>query len=91
MIENQLTNTGNKKDYNSEFLLKIMNQAFIEEQTNNEKELYVDENWKINADFSQSIKSDENLELKKIFSKLFPNKKITLTNNKDGSQTILII
>ncbi len=91
MTENQLTNLGNEKDHNSEFLLKIMNKTLIEEQTNNEKELYVDENWKINSDFSQSIKSDENLELKKIFSKLFPNKKITLTNNKDGSQTILII
>ena len=44
-----------------------MNKAFIIEQTNNEKELYVDENWKINEDFSQSIKSDENLELKNIF------------------------
>ena len=91
MTENQLTNLGNQKDDNSEFLLKIMNKALIEEQTNNEKELYVDENWKINADFSQSIKSDENLELKKIFSKLFPNKKITVRNNKDGSQTILLI
>ena len=91
MIENQLTNPGHDKDHNSEFLLKIMNKTSMEEQTNNEKELYVDENWKINADFSQNIKSDENLELKKIFSKLFPNKKITVTNNKDGSQTILII
>ena len=90
MIENQLYNSGNEKDHNSEFLLKIMNKALIEEQTNNEKELYVDENWKINADFSQSIKSDNNLELKEIFSKLFPNKKITVTDNKDGSQTILI-
>ena len=91
MIENQLTNPGHDKDHNSEFLLKIMNKALNEEQTNNENELYVDENWKINADFSKSIKSDENLELKKIFSKLFPNKKITVTNNKEGSQTILII
>ena len=91
MIENQLTNPGNDKDHNSEFLLKIMNKTSMEDQTNNEKELYVDENWKINSDFSQSIKFDENLELKKIFSKLFPNKKITVTNNKDGSQTILII
>ena len=91
MIENQLTNPGHDKDHNSEFLLKIMNKTSMEEQTNNEKELYVDENWKINADFSQSIKSDENLELKEIFSKLFPNKKITVTNNKDGSQTIILI
>ena len=67
MTENQLTNLGNQKDHNSEFLLKIMNKALIEEQTNNENELYVDENWKINADFSQSIKSDENLELNYTF------------------------
>ena len=91
MIENKLYNPSNEKDHNSELLIKIMNKALMEEQTNNEKELYVDENWKINADFSQSIKSDENLELKKIFSKLFPNKKITVTNNKDGSQTIILI
>ena len=51
MIENKLTNPGNEKDNNSEFLLKIMNKALMEEQTNNEKELYVDENWKINSDF----------------------------------------
>ena len=75
MIENQLTNPGNAKDHNSEFLLKIMNKALIEEQTNDEKELYVDENWKINADFSQSIKSDENLELKKYFLNYFQIKK----------------
>ncbi len=90
MIKNQLDNSRNEKDHNSEFLLNIMNRALMEEQ-NNEKELYVDENWKINADFSQSIKSDENSELKKLFSKLFPNQKITVTDNKDGSQTILII
>ena len=90
MVENQLYNSGNKKDHNSEFLLKIMNKALTEEHNNHEKELYVDENWKINADYSQRIISDENSELKKLFSKLFPNKKITVTDNKDGSQTILI-
>ena len=29
-------------------LLKIMKTALIQEKTNTEKELYVDENWKIN-------------------------------------------
>ena len=53
MIENQLYNSENKKDYNSELLLKIINRALIEEKTNTEKELYVDENWKINADDSK--------------------------------------
>ena len=68
-----------------------MNRTLMVEETNNENELYVDENWKINGDFSKTIKSDENSELKKLFSKLFPNKKITVKDNKDGSQTILII
>ena len=30
-------------------------------------------------------------KLKKILTKLFPGKKITITNNKDGSQTISIL
>ena len=48
MIENQFYNSENKKDYNSEMLLKIMKTALIEAKANTEKELYVDENWKIN-------------------------------------------
>ena len=91
MIENQIYNSGNKKDPNSELLLKIMNKALIEEKANNEKELYVDENWKINADESEKLISDENSELKRLLYKSFPNKKITVTDNKDGSQTILIM
>jgi len=90
MIENQFYNKENKEDYNSEILLKIINKALIEEKTNTEKELYVDENWKINAKDSISIISDENSELKRLLSKSFPNKEITVTDNKDGSQTILI-
>ena len=90
MIENQFYNSYNKKDYNSELILKIINRTLIEEETNTEKELYVDENWKINADDSRRIISDENSELKRLLSKSFPNKKITVTDNKDGSQTILI-
>ena len=90
MIENQFYNKENKEDYNSEILLKIINKALIEEKTNTEKELYVDENWKINAKDSISIISDENSELKRLLSKSFPNKEITVTDNKDGSQTIFI-
>jgi len=91
MIENQNYNSGNKKDHNSELLLKIINRALIEEQTNNAQELYVDENWKINSDDSKRLITDENSELKRLLYKLFPNKKITVKDNKDGSQTILII
>ena len=91
MIESQFYNSENKKDHNSELLLKIMNKALIEENTNNDKELYVDENWKINSNDSIRIISDENSELKRLLSKSFPNKEITVKDNKDGSQTILII
>ena len=91
MTQNQLYNSENKKDHNSEEILKIMNRVLIEDQTNNDKELYVDENWKINADHSQRIISDQNSELKRLLSKSFPNNKITVTDNKDGSQTILIL
>ncbi len=52
MIENQFYNSENTKEYNSELLLKVMNIALIEQKTNIEKELYVDENWKINVDDS---------------------------------------
>jgi len=30
-------------------------------------------------------------KLKRLLTKSFPNKKITITDNKDGSQTILIV
>tara|TARA_B100001989_G_scaffold131021_1_gene92593 strand:+ start:980 stop:1096 length:117 start_codon:yes stop_codon:yes gene_type:complete len=33
----------------------------------------------------------KNLKLKMILTKSYPNKKISIIDNKDGSQTILII
>tara|TARA_S200000501_G_scaffold378605_1_gene442170 strand:- start:4251 stop:4367 length:117 start_codon:yes stop_codon:yes gene_type:complete len=33
----------------------------------------------------------KNAKLKRLLSKLFPGKKITIIDNKDGSQTILIL
>jgi hypothetical protein len=37
-----------------------------------------------------NINSDKNLNLKRLLSESFPNKKISVTDNNDGSQTILI-
>ena len=45
---------------------------------------------KVNAKESEYIISNKNKNLKRLLSKSFPNKKITVTDNKDGSQTILI-
>ena len=37
------------KDYDSELLLKIINKTSVETKKNDDKELFVDENWKINS------------------------------------------
>ena len=90
MIEDQSDKAKRIKAHNSELLLKILKKALIEDQTFNEKELYVDENWKINAKDSSNTISDKHSELKKILSDLYPEQTITITDNKNGSQTILI-
>ena len=45
---------------------------------------------KTNAKEKEYIISNKNKNLKTLLSKSFPNKKITVTDNKDGSQTIVI-
>ena len=88
---NKFGNKEFKKEPDSEFLLKILNKALIEDFNNFEKELFVDENWKISAEDSNNIIYDENSKLMDILNKGFPDKEISVINNKDGSQTILII
>ena len=78
------------KDYDSELLLKILNKTLLETKKVDDKELFVDENWKINSkNMSNKIPSD-NSNLKKILSDIFPNKKIVIQDNNDGSQTIFL-
>ena len=78
------------KDYDSELLLKILNKTSLENEKGDDKELFVDENWKINSkNMSNKIPSD-NSNLKKILSDIFPNKKIVIEDNNDGSQTIFL-
>ena len=91
MIKKQKGNKENKKDHDSELILKILNKALVKDQKNNDKELYVDENWKINSRGSTNQISNKNSKLIKILSESFPDKKISVINKKDGSQTILIL
>ena len=90
MIKNFKDKNENVRDYNSELLLKILNKTSIEAINNNDKELFVDENWKINAKINNNIISSDNANLKRILSEIFPNKKISIQNNNDGSETIFI-
>ena len=86
-----------------DLILKYQNKALIEDLTNNDRELYVDKNCKVNSEGSKNIipeedskltslvaKSFPDSKLKRLLSQSFPDKNITVTDNKDGSQTILI-
>ena len=90
MIENFKDNPENIKDHNSELLLKILQKTSIETKNSEDKELFVDENWKINSKNMNNIISSDNSNLKRILSEIFPDKKISVKDNNDGSQTILL-
>ena len=90
MIENFKDRPKEFKDYDSELLLKIINKTSVEVKKSDDKELFVDENWKINSKNISNIIPSDNSNLKRILSDIFPNKKIVIQDNNDGSQTILL-
>jgi len=90
MIKNFDDKNENLRDYNSELLLKILSQTSTETKNTYDKELFVDENWKINSKNMSDIIPSDNSNLKRILSDIFPNKKIMIHNNNDGSQTIFL-
>ena len=89
MIENLKERPEEFKDYDSELLLKILNKTSLDNKKDDE-ELFVDENWKINSKNMSNIISSDNSNLKRILSDIFPNKKIMIQDNNDGSQTIFL-
>ena len=90
MIENLKESFEEFKDYDSELLLKILNKTSLEIKKGDDKELFVDENWKINSKNMSNIFPSDNSNLKRILSDIFPNKKIMIHDNNDGSQTIFL-
>ena len=90
MIENSKENYEDLRDYNSELLLKILNKTYIESENSDDKELFVDENWKINSKNMNNINSSKNSNLKRILSEIFPDKNISIKDNNNGSQTIFL-
>ncbi len=90
MNKNFKDSDGKFIDYDSELLLKIHKKSLIETKNIVDKELFVDENWKINSkNMNKKIPSD-NSNLKRILSEIFPDKKIFIQNNNNGSQTIFL-
>ena len=90
MIENFKDSPEQFQDYESELLLKILNKSLLETNEGDDKELFVDENWKINSKNMSNIIPLDNSNLKRILSDIFPNKKIVIQDNNDGSQTIFL-
>jgi len=90
MIANLKESPEEFKDYDSELLLKILNKTSLENEKGDDKELFVDENWKINSKNMSNIIPSDNSNLKRILSDIFPNKKIMIHDNNDGSQTIFL-
>ena len=90
MIENFKDSHEEFRDYDSELLLMILNKSLVETKKSDDKELFVDENWKINSKNISNIIPSNNSNLKKILSDMFPNKKIVIKDNNDGSQTIFL-
>ena len=91
MIQNSKNSPGEFKDYDSELLLKILNKTSQENKKDDYKELFVDENWKINTKNMNNIIPSDNSNLKKILSEIFPDKKILIQDNNDESQTIFLL
>ncbi len=90
MFKNYKDSHQEFREYDSDLLLKILNKTLIEPKNSDDKELFVDENWKINSkNMDDKIPSD-NSNLKRILSDIFPNKKIVVQDKNDGSQTIFL-
>ena len=90
MIKNLNDGPEEFKDYDSELLLKVLNKTSLDNKKGDDKELFVDENWKINSKNMRNIIPSDNSNLKRILSDIFPNKKIVIQDNNDGSQTIFL-
>ena len=82
MIENFKEKPAKFIDYYSELLLKILNKILIETKNRDDRELFVDANWKIQKNISNIIPSN-NSNLKRILSRIFPDKKIFIQNNNE--------
>ena len=90
MIKNLKEGTEEFKAYDSELLLKILNNTSLENKKCDDKELFVDENWKINSKNMNNIIPSDNSNLKRILLDIFPNKKIVIQDTNDRSQTICL-
>ena len=75
MIKNSKESHEEFKDYDSELLLNILKKTSLENNKGDDKELFVNENWKINSKNMSNIISSDNSNLKKNYQIFFQIKK----------------
>ena len=90
IFENYKDSHQEFRDYDSDLLFNILNKTLIEPKNTDDKELFVDENWKINSKIIDDKIPSDNSNLSRILSNIFPNKKIVVQDKNDGSQTIFL-
>ena len=71
-------------------LLKIINKTSFDTKKIDDKELFVDQNWKINSKNIGNITPTDYSNLKKILWDIFHNEKIVIHENNYRSQTIFL-
>ena len=84
LIEKQ---TVNRKEFSVDIFTEEERIA-LEKSKAEEERLALE---KSKAEKEKAILSDKNFNLKRLLSESFPYKKVSVTDNKDGSQTILIL
>ena len=71
MIENFKDIPQEFRDYDSELLLKILSKTLVETKKNDDKELFLDENWKINSKNMDNKIFSDNSNLKRFYYQIF--------------------
>ena len=75
MIENLKEISKEFQDYDSELLFKILNKTSLENKKGDDKELFVDENWKINSkNISNIVSSLRYFKFERNIIRYFPKK-----------------
>ena len=84
LIEKQIIN---RKEFSVDIFTEQEKLA-LEKSKAEEERLALE---KSKAEKEKAISSDKNFNLKRLLSESFPDKKVSVKDNKDGSQTILIL
>ena len=91
MIIDQIYSAEDKKANNSELILKILNKVLIQNKNIDKQDLYQTNKEEIIKEKLKIKMLTKVARLENILSEAFPGKKVSVKDNKNGTQTILIM